>query len=65
VSGGTTVRGNVELNCYGDHRVAMAIAILALCASAPVRIRGIACVNTSYPEFWQHLTLLGAQVELN
>ena len=65
VSGGTTVRGNVELNCYGDHRVAMAIAILALCASAPVRIRGIACVNTSYPEFWQHLTLLGAHVEFN
>ncbi|MBU4366369.1 MAG: 3-phosphoshikimate 1-carboxyvinyltransferase [Verrucomicrobia bacterium] len=65
VSGGATVRGGVELDCYGDHRVAMAMAILALGASAPVRIRGIACVNTSYPEFWQHLTLLGAHVEYN
>jgi 3-phosphoshikimate 1-carboxyvinyltransferase len=65
VSGGATVHGNVELDCYGDHRVAMAMAILALRASAPVRIRGIACVNTSYPEFWHHLTLLGAHVELN
>lgn len=65
VSGGAAVRGNVELDCYGDHRVAMAMAILALKASAPVRIRGIACVNTSYPEFWQHLTALGAKVELN
>lgn len=65
VSGGATVRGGVELDCYGDHRVAMAMAILALRASAPVRIRGIACVNTSYPEFWHHLTLLGGQVEIN
>jgi len=65
VSGGATVRGNVDLDCYGDHRVAMAMAILALRASAPVRIRGVACVNTSYPEFWRHLTLLGAHVELN
>lgn len=65
VSGGTTVRGGVALDCYGDHRVAMAMAILALRASAPVRIRGIACVNTSYPDFWHHLTMLGARVELN
>ncbi|MFA5042495.1 MAG: 3-phosphoshikimate 1-carboxyvinyltransferase [Kiritimatiellia bacterium] len=65
VTGGAAVRGNVELDCYGDHRIAMAMAILALRASAPVRIRGIACVNTSYPEFWQHLTALGAKVELN
>ena len=63
VSGGATLHGNVELDCYGDHRVAMAMAILALRASAPVRIRGIACVNTSYPEFWNHLTSLGAHVE--
>lgn len=63
VRGGTTVRGGVEIDCYGDHRVAMAMAILALRASAPVRIRGIACVNTSYPEFWDHLTSLGAHVE--
>ncbi|MFH1477183.1 MAG: 3-phosphoshikimate 1-carboxyvinyltransferase [Verrucomicrobiota bacterium] len=65
VSGGATVRGNVEIDCYGDHRVAMAMAILALGASAPVRIRGVACVNTSYPEFWRHLMSLGANVELN
>ncbi len=65
ISGGALVRGNVELDCYGDHRVAMAMAVLALRASAPVRIRKIACVNTSYPEFWQHLTILGAKVELD
>lgn len=65
VSGGATVRGNVEIDCYGDHRVAMAMAILALGATAPVRIRGVACVNTSYPEFWHHLIALGAHVEFN
>ncbi len=65
ISGGAKVRGNVEIDCYGDHRVAMAMAILALRASAPVRIRGVDCVNTSYPEFWHHLELLGAHVQFN
>lgn len=65
ISGGAKVQGKVEIDCYGDHRVAMAMAILALRASAPVRIRGIACVNTSYPQFWQHLESLGAHVQFD
>lgn len=62
VRGGSTVRGNVELDCRGDHRIAMALAILALRAAAPVGLHGIAGVNTSYPEFWKHLISLGAHV---
>ncbi|MBI2437481.1 MAG: 3-phosphoshikimate 1-carboxyvinyltransferase [Lentisphaerae bacterium] len=65
VRGGAPLRGNIELDCFGDHRVAMALAILALRAKAPVGIRGIACVNTSYPEFWNHLIALGAHVTFN
>lgn len=62
ISGGALVRGDVELDCFGDHRVAMALAILALSAAAPVGIKRVACVNTSYPEFWQHLISLGGKV---
>lgn len=65
VNGAMTIRGGVELNCCGDHRIAMAMAILALRAEAPLRLRGVACVNTSYPEFWQHLRALGAHVEFD
>jgi 3-phosphoshikimate 1-carboxyvinyltransferase len=35
----------------GDHRIAMAMAIAALRASRPVRIRDTANVATSFPGF--------------
>jgi len=45
VAGGTTVES------FGDHRIAMAIAILALSADKPITINNTACIATSYPEF--------------
>ncbi len=65
IRGGARLRGGVELDSYGDHRIAMAMAILALHADAPVRLRGIACIRTSYPEFWKHLEELGAHVDFD
>lgn len=35
----------------GDHRVAMAAAVLAASAAGASRVDGISCVRTSYPEF--------------
>ncbi len=35
----------------GDHRCAMALAVAALCASAPVRVCDVANVATSFPGF--------------
>ena len=64
IKGGRPVRGGT-VNSYGDHRVAMAMAVLALHAAGAVRIINTACVQTSYPEFWQHLEALGAHVELS
>jgi len=54
VSGGT-VRGGAVVQSFGDHRIAMAMAVLALSAENPVEIRDIACIATSYPTFWQDL----------
>jgi 3-phosphoshikimate 1-carboxyvinyltransferase len=65
IHGGKKILGGATAESYGDHRIAMAMAILALVASGPVRIRGIACVNTSYPGFWRDLAQLGARVELD
>lgn len=56
VEGTTRIRGGGELNSFGDHRIAMASAILALSADAPVLIHNIACVSTSYPQFWEHMS---------
>lgn len=59
VHGGCSIPGKVKVKSYGDHRVAMAMAVLALFADAPVVIEDVDCVNASYPEFWQHLRHLG------
>ena len=52
------------VNSFGDHRVAMAMAILALFADRPLSIHNTACVNTSYPTFWEHLNQVGVHVEI-
>ena len=40
-----------QVSADGDHRLAMAGAILAAAASGDSRIDGVGCVRTSYPEF--------------
>jgi 3-phosphoshikimate 1-carboxyvinyltransferase len=65
IKGGSTICGGVALDSYGDHRIAMAMAILALFADKPVTIAPVACVETSYPGFWNHLGELGGHVVLH
>jgi 3-phosphoshikimate 1-carboxyvinyltransferase len=66
---GMVIRGPARLdaeeriNSYGDHRVAMAMAVLALYARQPLCINNTACVATSYPGFWEDLRGLGVYVE--
>jgi len=36
---------------YGDHRIAMSLAILALKGEAEIKISGARCIKTSFPEF--------------
>jgi 3-phosphoshikimate 1-carboxyvinyltransferase len=47
----------------GDHRIAMSVAILTTFSDNPVVIENTACVDTSYPEFWDHLEQLGGTYE--
>jgi 3-phosphoshikimate 1-carboxyvinyltransferase len=55
VSGPAQLDGG-EVESAGDHRIALALAVAGLVASAPVRVNRWACVDTSFPEF---LDLLG------
>lgn len=50
VSGVTMFRGG-EIHSRGDHRIAMAFAMAALRATAPLRIRDCRNVDTSFPGF--------------
>jgi 3-phosphoshikimate 1-carboxyvinyltransferase len=61
VRGAARICGGLEVGSFGDHRVAMAMAVLALFADAPVPIRDVACVATSYPTFWDDLERLAGR----
>ncbi len=54
VHGGSSLQGG---NCksYGDHRVAMALAIAALTATSPTVIDDTDCIETSFPGFYDKL----------
>ena len=49
------LRGGGEIPVAGDHRIAMAAAIAATVADAPVSLPGAECVAKSYPAFFQVL----------
>ena len=57
IEGGHPLQG-VELDSFGDHRIAMAFAIAGLFATGETNIRNTACVNTSYPGFAHHLAAI-------
>lgn len=63
VTGTTKLSSGSAVQSRGDHRIAMAMAVLALYAEAPVCINQVACIETSYPGFWKDLVELGAHVE--
>lgn len=54
VRGRARIKGGMTVDSRGDHRIAMAMSILTLFAEEPVRVENVACINTSYPEFWDH-----------
>ena len=56
VRGGKPIRGGGVVDSRGDHRIAMALSVLALFADGPVTVRNTACVDTSYPGFHRQLT---------
>jgi 3-phosphoshikimate 1-carboxyvinyltransferase len=62
IVGGTLGGGTVDSR--GDHRIAMAFAVAALRASAPVRILDVANVATSFPGFPELAALHGLHVEV-
>ena len=53
-----------KIQSYGDHRMAMSMAIAALVADGPIEIEDIDCVNTSFPSFWKSLSSLGVHARI-
>ena len=63
----TIVGGNslqsAHLDSYGDHRIAMSLAIAGLRSKGVMTIEGADCATVSYPNFYASLQELGAEVQ--
>ena len=51
-----------EVDPHGDHRIAMALAVLSLAADGDTMIRDAGCVSKSYPRFWVDFEKVGIKV---
>lgn len=54
IQGRETLMGG-RCNSFGDHRVAMAMAVAGLCCSQGTTIEDTGCIATSFPGFWKTL----------
>lgn len=55
---GTIRNDNTLLESFGDHRIAMAFAVLGLLTSKKIRIKNFECVSVSNPAFLQQVNSL-------
>lgn len=62
IEGGTELNG-ATVHSHHDHRIVMALAIAGLRTSSPVIIEDADAINKSYPDFYEHLKILGVQVQ--
>jgi len=60
---GGSVRGGT-VSSYGDHRIAMAMAVLALRAEGAVEVLGFEKFRDSYPNFLRDISRLGVDYEV-
>lgn len=61
---GVTQVNPASVHSRHDHRIAMACAVASLGAGGPVQIEEAQAVNKSYPDFFQHLKKLEAEIEI-
>ena len=64
IHGTSSLKGNVTLNGHNDHRIVMALSVLAQAADGPLEIEGCEAVNKSYPDFFRDYELAGGRITL-
>ena len=64
IKGKSSLKGDEELDGHGDHRIVMALAVLASSIDGETVINGAEAVNKSYPDFFEDLKKTGAEVKL-
>ena len=59
----TSASKPIRISSHGDHRMAMAAAVLAVAGVGAIEIEDAECVAKSYPAFFDDLEVLGARIE--
>lgn len=59
---GGPVPGGGLVETRHDHRIAMSALIMGTAAQRPVSVDDIAMISTSYPDFFEHMQMLGADM---
>ncbi len=62
IEGVSEIKGTI-VHSHNDHRIAMACAVIGLIANGETEIEKAEAINKSYPEFFNDLKKLGADVE--
>jgi 3-phosphoshikimate 1-carboxyvinyltransferase len=57
IHGGGNVKGG-NIHSHNDHRIAMAFGVIGLVSKEEIVIENPEVVSKSYPQFWEHLSLL-------
>ena len=63
IEGGELDGGDVE--CFGDHRVAMSFAIAGASAKSAIKINNVESVDTSFPSFLDCVRKIGICINTN
>ena len=53
-----------KLHSHGDHRLAMALSVAALCTHGETVIEDVECAKVSYPTFFDDICDLGADIHI-
>ena len=65
---GLLIRGGqlkgAQVNSWGDHRIAMALAVAGLIAKGETIIEDAGCIDISFPNFTEKLNRLGASIDV-
>lgn len=61
IEGGKKLQAT-KVHSRHDHRIAMALAVAGLNAEGAMKIEEAEAINKSYPDFYDHLKLLGANI---
>ena len=63
ITGPVKLQGNVTLHGHNDHRIVMALSILATIADEPITIDDAQAIRKSYPGFFKDLASCGIFIE--